>query len=160
MIIQHLYSMWEMRLGEYREYSLACLTKNRPIYGSAWKRSQLVPCFFFPSSCLGWKWGIYVDLALQSLVLDQPVMSFYHINPCEIESGCGCYGRMRTMSGSRRLKRPDCFQALSVLGEWWRPSQRTSGSTVQVNKQHTVGCIMILKHCRVCLLGWGFFRGG
>lgn len=30
--------------------------------------------------------------------------AFYHITPCEMENGCGCYGRMETMSGSRRLK--------------------------------------------------------
>lgn len=37
-------------------------------------------------------------------------------------------------------------------GEQW--------STVQVNKQHTVGCIMISEHWGVCLLRWGFCRRG
>lgn len=36
---------------------------------------------------------------------------------------------------------------------------REPWSRVQVNKQRTVGCIMISEHWGVCLLRWGFCRG-
>lgn len=52
------------------------------------------------------------------------------------------------------LPGPVCLRVemVAASGEPW--------SGVQVNKQHTVGCIMISEHRGVCLLRWGFCRGG
>lgn len=89
----------------------------------SWPKRELPWCLI-SSSLLpvkGESKAYYVGLALHFPGACPTHYVFYHINPCEMESGCGCYGRMKTMSGSRRLKWPDYFQALSVLGlGWWQ----------------------------------------
>ena len=95
----------------------------------------------------------YVDLALLFSGACPAHYVFYHINPLKMENGCGCYGRMKTMSGSRQLKWPWLLpgsvwksEMVAEPGEPW--------SRVQVNKQHsTAGRIMISEHWGVCLDG-------
>lgn len=78
----------------------------------------LIYLFLFPVK--GESEVYYVDSVLHFLAQYPNNYVFYHINPWKMENGWGCW--MKTMSGMRQLKRPDYFQALSVLGYRWWPS--------------------------------------
>ena len=101
----------------------------------------------------------YVDLALHFLVPVPPIMCFIISIPVKWKTDVAVMEGWRqwvAAGGWNGLitSRPVCLRVemVAASGEPW--------SWVQVNKQRTVGCIMISEHRGVCLLRWGFCRGG
>lgn len=115
-IIRHLCSMWEIMRRAYRFRLFFIERQQKQTHLWLGLKRNVTLCLISPSliPAEGEREVYHAELgrALSDSCPAHDVL--YHIHACEMENGCGCYGRMKTMSGSRRLKWPDRFQPLRL----------------------------------------------
>lgn len=109
-------------------YSLHGQGKKDTFMAQPKRGRHSVPHFSITLCCWGQKWGTLRWHGAAFSGASAAHYVFYCINPWEIENGCGRYVRIKTMNGSKRLKCPDYFQALSVSEQRWWQSLGSSGA--------------------------------